>query len=68
VAPYQFTSLSTPDIGHSYDEIDRDGPRYDIIIDTAGNRPLSLLRRAITPHGTLVLVGGGHGGGRLLGG
>ncbi len=33
-----------------------------------GNRPLSLLRRALTPRGTLVLVGGEHGGGRLLGG
>ncbi|HYV79930.1 MAG TPA: NAD(P)-dependent alcohol dehydrogenase [Streptosporangiaceae bacterium] len=40
----------------------------DVIIDTAGNRRLSLLRRAMTPHGTLVLVGGEHGGGRVLGG
>jgi hypothetical protein len=29
---------------------------------------LSLLRRTMTPHGTLVLVGGEHGGGRVLGG
>ncbi|GAA4639590.1 NAD(P)-dependent alcohol dehydrogenase [Actinoallomurus vinaceus] len=39
---------------------------YDVIIDAAGNRPLSLLRRTLTPHGTLVIVGG-EGGGRLLG-
>jgi NADPH:quinone reductase-like Zn-dependent oxidoreductase len=62
-------SLGTEDvIDYTQDEIDRDGPRYDIIIDTAGNRPLRLLRRAMTPRGTLVLVGGEHGGGRLLGG
>ena len=39
-----------------------------MVIDTAGNRPLSLLRRAMAPHGTLVLVGGEHGGGRVLDG
>jgi NADPH:quinone reductase-like Zn-dependent oxidoreductase len=43
------------------------GDRYDSILDTAGNRPLSLLRRALTPDGTLVIVGG-EGGGRWLGG
>jgi hypothetical protein len=32
------------------------------------NRPLSVLRRAMTPHGTLVIVGGERGGGRALGG
>jgi NADPH:quinone reductase-like Zn-dependent oxidoreductase len=41
--------------------------RYDLILDTAGNRPLSQLRRALTPKGTLVIVGG-EGGGRWLGG
>jgi NADPH:quinone reductase-like Zn-dependent oxidoreductase len=55
-------------IDYTHDEIDCNGARYDVVIDTAGNRRLSLLRRAITPHGTLVLVGGEHGGGRLLGG
>lgn len=41
--------------------------RYDLIVDTAGNRPLRLLRRALAERGTLVLVGG-EGGGRWLGG
>jgi NADPH:quinone reductase-like Zn-dependent oxidoreductase len=41
--------------------------RYDLVLDTAGNRPLSSLRRALTPTGTLVIVGG-EGGGRWLGG
>ncbi len=62
-------SLGADDvIDYTHDEIDRDGGRYDVVVDTAGNRPLSLLRRAMTPHGTLVLVGGEHGGGPLLGG
>ena len=55
-------------IDYTHDEIDCHGARYDVVIDTAGNRPLSLLRRAMTPRGTLVLVGGEHGGGRVLGG
>ena len=41
--------------------------RFDLILDTAGRRPLSHLRRALTPRGTLVIVGG-EGGGRWLGG
>jgi NADPH:quinone reductase-like Zn-dependent oxidoreductase len=62
-------SLGADDvIDYTHDEIDCNGGRYDVIIDTAGNRRLSLLRRAMTPHGTLVLVGGEHGGGRVLGG
>ena len=55
-------------IDYTRDEIDRDGPRYDVVIDTAGNRRLRLLRRAMTADGTLVLIGGEHGGGPLLGG
>jgi NADPH:quinone reductase-like Zn-dependent oxidoreductase len=62
-------SLGADDvIGYTRDEIDRDGARYDVVVDTAGNRPPWLLRRAVAPRGTLVLVGGEHGGGRLLGG
>ena len=41
--------------------------RFDVILDTAGNRSLSVLRRALAPKGTLVLIGG-EGGGRWLGG
>jgi NADPH:quinone reductase-like Zn-dependent oxidoreductase len=41
--------------------------RWDLIIDTAGRRTLSQLRRALTPTGTLVIVGG-EGKGRWLGG
>ncbi|MGH2655723.1 MAG: NAD(P)-dependent alcohol dehydrogenase [Actinomycetota bacterium] len=41
--------------------------RWDVIVDTAGRRPLSQLRRALTRKGTLVIVGG-DGGGRWTGG
>jgi NADPH:quinone reductase-like Zn-dependent oxidoreductase len=45
-----------------------DGTRqWDLILDTAGRRSLSQLRRALTAHGTLVIVGG-EGPGRWLGG
>ena len=36
--------------------------RYDLVLDIAGNPSLSRLRRALTPTGTLVLVGGEEGG------
>jgi NADPH:quinone reductase-like Zn-dependent oxidoreductase len=45
-----------------------DGTRhFDLIIDTGGHRSLSRLRRALTPRGTLVIVGS-EGRGRWLGG
>lgn len=43
------------------------GRRYDVIIDTGGNRSLTRLRRVLTPRGTLVIVGA-ETGGRWLGG
>ncbi len=36
--------------------------RYDLILDIAGNAALSRLRSALTPTGTLVIVGGEEGG------
>jgi NADPH:quinone reductase-like Zn-dependent oxidoreductase len=36
--------------------------RYDVVIDIGGNTPLKRLRRAMTPTGTLVFVGGENGG------
>jgi NADPH:quinone reductase-like Zn-dependent oxidoreductase len=45
-----------------------DGSRhYDLILDIGGNSRLSRLRRALTPTGTLVIVGGEEGG-KLTGG
>ncbi|OXM61923.1 NAD(P)-dependent alcohol dehydrogenase [Amycolatopsis vastitatis] len=40
--------------------------RHDLILDTAGLRSVHHLRRALTPRGTLVIVGGE--GGKWLGG
>jgi NADPH:quinone reductase-like Zn-dependent oxidoreductase len=45
-------------IDYTRQEIDHGGTRYDVIIDISGSRPLSLLRRALAPRGTLVVVGG----------
>jgi NADPH:quinone reductase-like Zn-dependent oxidoreductase len=45
-----------------------DGSRtWDVIVDTAGRRPLPELRRALAPKGTAVIVGG-DGGGSWTGG
>ncbi len=41
--------------------------RYDVILDIGGNRRLTALRRALTDHGTLVVIGGETGGRWLAG-
>jgi len=35
--------------------------RFDLVLDIGGNRPVSQLRRVLTDHGTLVMVGGEDG-------
>lgn len=47
-----------------YDDDDwADGTRhYDLILDVAGNPSVRRVRRALTPHGTAVFVGGEDGG------
>jgi NADPH:quinone reductase-like Zn-dependent oxidoreductase len=54
-------------IDYTRDDITASGHRYDVILDPGGHRPLSQLRRALTPRGTLVIVGSENGG-RWLGG
>jgi NADPH:quinone reductase-like Zn-dependent oxidoreductase len=49
-------------IDYSRDDFADGGRRYDLIIDIAGNPSLSRLRRALTPTGTAVIVGGEEGG------
>ena len=53
-------------IDYTREDFTRSGQRYDLILDMGGNRSLSQLRRALTPRGTLVLVGG-EGGDRWIG-
>jgi len=54
-------------LDYTRDDITSGGRRYDVILDLGGTRTLTQLRRVLTPHGTLVLVGG-EGGGRWIGG
>jgi NADPH:quinone reductase-like Zn-dependent oxidoreductase len=54
-------------IDYTREEFADGGQRYDLILDIGGNSRLSRLRRALTPTGTLVIVGGEEGG-RLTGG
>jgi NADPH:quinone reductase-like Zn-dependent oxidoreductase len=54
-------------LDHTRQDITAGDRRYDVVIDMGGNRRLGHLRRALTPKGTLVIVGG-ETGGRWLGG
>jgi NADPH:quinone reductase-like Zn-dependent oxidoreductase len=54
-------------IDYTREDFAADGVRYDAILDIGGNSSLARLRRALTPAGTLVIVGG-ETDGRWLGG
>ncbi|HET6714757.1 MAG TPA: NAD(P)-dependent alcohol dehydrogenase [Actinomycetota bacterium] len=49
-------------IDYTHEDFADGSRRWDVIIDTAGRRPLLQLRRALTPKGALVIVGGDGGG------
>ena len=49
-------------IDYRREDFTRGDERYDLILDLGGNRSLSRLRRALTPRGRLVIVGGEEGG------
>jgi len=49
-------------LDYTRDEYLDGSKRYDLILDIGGNNGLSRLRRALTPQGTLVLVGGEEAG------
>jgi NADPH:quinone reductase-like Zn-dependent oxidoreductase len=48
-------------IDYTQEDFTRNGQGYDLILEMAGNGSLADLRRALTPKGTLVLVGGSGG-------
>jgi NADPH:quinone reductase-like Zn-dependent oxidoreductase len=54
-------------IDYTQEDFAEGDQRYDLILDIGGNSSLSRLRRALASRGTLVIVGG-EGGGRWLGG
>jgi NADPH:quinone reductase-like Zn-dependent oxidoreductase len=56
-------SLGADDVlDYTRERITDGGRRYDLILDTGGNRKLRELRHALTPEGTLVIVGAEVGG------
>ena len=54
-------------IDHTREDVADGRHRYDVVLDIGGNRRLAALRRALTPTGRLVVVGG-ETDGRWLGG
>lgn len=48
-------------IDYKHEDYTQNGQRYDLIIDMVGNHSLSENRRALTPAGRLVMVGGPKG-------
>jgi NADPH:quinone reductase-like Zn-dependent oxidoreductase len=54
-------------IDYTREDLPAGDERWNVVLDIAGNRSLSHLRRLLAPDGTLVIVGG-EGGGRWLGG
>lgn len=54
-------------VDYTREDFTAGGRRYDLILDNVEHRPLSEVRRALTPHGTLVLNSGtGATGLRML--
>jgi len=54
-------------VDYTRGDITRSGERYDLVLDTGGNRSVLSLRRLLARRGTLVIIGG-DGGGRVTGG
>lgn len=54
-------------LDYAREDVTAGSRKWDVIVDTAGRRPLRELRRGLTPRGTLAIVGG-DGGGRWTGG
>jgi NADPH:quinone reductase-like Zn-dependent oxidoreductase len=54
-------------VDYTMDDVTEGGGRWDVVIDIAGNRTLSSLRRVLSERGVLVIVGG-EGGDAWFGG
>lgn len=49
-------------LDYARDDFAAGDTKYDVIIDIAGNPSISRLRQALTPNGTVAIVGGEEGG------
>lgn len=54
-------------VDYARQDVTASGRQWDVVLDVGGNRRLRALRRALTPTGRLVIVGG-EGGDRWIGG
>jgi NADPH:quinone reductase-like Zn-dependent oxidoreductase len=54
-------------VDYAADDLGDPADRYELVLDIGGNRPVRTLRSLLAPGGTLVFVGGEHGG-RWFGG
>src|SRR5436189_1300200 len=46
-------------IDYTKEDFTKSGQRYDVILDNVGTQPLSGFRRALTPKGKYIMIGGG---------
>ena len=46
-------------IDYTKEDFSKSGQQYDLILDNVGTQPLSQFRRALTPKGICVMIGGG---------
>ena len=46
-------------IDYTKEDFTKSGQRYDVILDNVGNQPLLSFRRALTPRGKYIMIGGG---------
>ena len=54
-------------VDYTQDDFTQLDERYEVLIDIAGSKPFSKLRRVLTPEGTVVLVGAKFPGTGLIG-
>jgi NADPH:quinone reductase-like Zn-dependent oxidoreductase len=54
-------------VAYDREALDAEGVAYDVVVSTGGLAPVRVLRRLLTPTGTLVIVGA-EGGGAITGG
>src|SRR5438874_8463720 len=46
-------------VDYTKEDFTKSGQRYDVILDNVGNQPLLSFKRALTPKGKYIMIGGG---------